>query len=596
MKKNILKISFVIFATLVMVSCNDEFLERIPIDSISNETFWNTENDLKVYNNNLYNLAKDDINVPIMLGHHNGFDSQWASASYIDGYSDNTAPIEPRGLRFAQVRAGIHQVPSTAQDFGWRGWNFLRSINVGMDNYAKVVEKGVSQATVDKYIAEARLFRGWFYADKVSKFGDVTWVDHELTTESEELNAKRTPRVEVMDNVLADLTFACEKLPSVQRLEGDPGRFTKWVALAVKSRVCLFEGTWRKYHGMPDANKWLTEAANAAEDLIKNGPHKLYTSSDMLHSYNAIHRMTDLTGVSEVIYWRKYATGVEVNHFQSYHAGYVGGATKDAVEDYLCSDGLPTSLSPLYKGDEVFENIFVDRDPRLRQTILHPEDQPYYYYGNHAYNVYTYPRIRGISGGRNSSTGYHIIKVYENNAAVATYNVSTTPAITLRLAEVMLNFAEAKAELGTITAADLDISINKLRDRVGMPHMDLNPPMDPLYSNLGISSLLVEIRRERRIELFMEGFRYDDLRRWKLGKKLEVKSYGMRWDEANQTRFDPQKKATIKTTLVNGIPYLEPYQGTDYATPKFDEVKHYLWPIPTNSISQNPNLGQNPGW
>jgi hypothetical protein len=594
MKKNIFKISLVVFATLLF-SCdiNNDYLERNPIDAIINETFWNTESDLKVYNNGLYHLAKDDINVPIMLGHHNGFDSQWASASYIDGYSDNTSPVEPRGERFAIVRAGIHQVPTGAQDFGWRGWNFLRAINVGMDNYAKAQ---VTEAVRDKYIGEARLFRGWFYADKVSKFGDVPWVEHELTTESEELYAPRTPREEVMEKVLADLTFACEKLPSEKNVEGDPGRFNRWVALAVKSRVCLFEGTWRKYHGGTDPNKWLTEAANAAKELIEQGPYSLYTGSDPAHAYNALHRLTDLSGNSEVIYWRKYATGVEVNHFLSYHAGYVGGATKDAVEDYLCSDGLPISLSPLYQGDEVYEKIFENRDPRLRQTILHPEDQPYYRYGNHNYNVYTYPRIRGTAGGRNSSTGYHIIKIYENNATIATYNVSTTPAITLRLAEVLLNYAEAKAELGELTQADLDMSINKLRDRVGMPHLMLDPPMDPRYASWGVSSNIVEIRRERRIELFMEGFRYDDLRRWKLGKKLEQKDYGMRWDAANQNRFDPEKKATIKTATINGIPYLEPYQGTDYENPVFDESKHYLWPIPINSLSQNPDLGQNPGW
>ncbi|HPE75348.1 MAG TPA: RagB/SusD family nutrient uptake outer membrane protein [Draconibacterium sp.] len=593
MKKNILKISFIVFATLVMVSCNNEFLERIPLDAISNDSFWNTESDLKNYNNNFYNMAKDDINVTIMMGHHNGFDSQWAGYEYLDGYSDNTAPIEPRGLRFAEVRAGIYTIPNNAQDFGWRGWNFLRAINIGMDNYGKA---NVSEAVRNKYIAEARLFRGWFYADKVEKFGDVTWVDHELTTESEELNAPRTPRLEVMENVLADLDFACANLPSTQHLEGDPGRFNRWVALAVKARVCLFEGTWQKYRGMADANKWLTEAAAASKELIQNGPYRLYTSSDMDHVYNYTHRALDLSGNPEVIYWRKYATGVEVNHFQSYHAGYNGGATKDAVEDYLCKDGLPITLSPLYKGDAVYEDIFVDRDPRLRQTILHPEDQPYYRYGNHDYLVYTYPRIKGTAGGRNTATGYHIIKVYENNAASAAYNVSTSPAITLRLAEAMLIYAEAVAELGTITQDDLDMSINKLRDRVGMPHLMLNPPMDPRYANLGISSTLVEIRRERRIELFMEGFRYDDLRRWKLGKKLEQKDLGMRWDEANQTRFDPQKKATVKTTMVNGIPYLDPYQGTDYGNPVFDESKHYLWPIPINSISQNPALGQNPGW
>ncbi len=593
MKKNILKISFVVFATLIMVGCNDEFLERQPLDSISNDSFWKTENDLKNYNNNLYHLAKDDINVPIMLGHHNGFDSQWASASYIDGYSDNMAPVEPRGLRFAAVRAGKYAAPNGPQDFGWRSWNFIRSINIGMDNYGKAE---VSDAIRNKYIGEARLFRGWYYGHLVSLFGDVPWVEHELTTESEELYGPRTPRAEAMEKVLADLTFACENLPASWGDGNAPGRLNRWAALAVKSRICLFEGTWRKYHGGADANKWLTEAANAAEDLIKNGPHSLYTGGDAAHVYNAVHRMTDLTGVKEVIYWRKYATGVEVNHFLSYHAGYIGGATKDAVEDYLCDDGLPISLSDKYLGDEVFENIFENRDPRLRQTVLHPEDQPFYFYGNHAYNVYTYPRIKGMSGGRSSSTGYHVIKIYENNATIATYNVSTTPAITLALPEVLLNYAEAKAELGTLDQAGLDMSINKLRDRVGMPHLTLNPPMDPRYASWGVSSLIIEIRRERRVELFMQGFRYDDLRRWKLGKELEQKSMGMRWDEANQTRFDPTKKSTVKTSLIDGIPYLEPYKGTDYENPVFDEGKHYLWPIPINSISQNPALGQNPGW
>jgi hypothetical protein len=264
-----------------------------------------------------------------------------------------------------------------------------------MDNYGKAE---VTDAIRNKYIGEARLFRGWYYGHLVSLFGDVPWVEHELTTESEELYAPRTPRADVMEKVLADLTFACDNLPANWGDGNAPGRLNRWAALAVKSRICLFEGTWLKYHGGADANKWLTEAANAAEDLIKNGPHQLYTGGDAAHVYNAVHRMTDLTGVKEVIYWRKYATGVEVNHFLNYHAGYNGGATKDAVEDYLCDDGLPISLSDKYMGDEVYENIFENRDPRLRQTVLHPQDQPYYSYGNHAYNVYTYPRIKGMSG------------------------------------------------------------------------------------------------------------------------------------------------------------------------------------------------------
>ena len=579
-------------AILMVTGCNDEFLERKPLDRVSNETFWNTENDLKVYNNHLYNMARNDVNVSIMMGHHEGFDSNWCGIWYLDEFSDNIAPREARHVDYQRLRAGKHLVPTSAQWYGWRGWDFLRAINIGLEHYGTAA---VTDAVRNKYIAEARLFRGWFYADKVSKFGDVMWVDKELTTESEELFGPRTPRVDVMNKVLEDLNFACDNLPATKTVEGDPGRLNKWAALLVKSRVCLFEGTWRKYHGGADANKWLTEAADAAKKLMDGNVYKLYTSSDLAHAYNASHRMTDLTGNPEVIYWRKYQTGVMVNHVMSYHTGYNGGATKSMVEDYLCTDGLPISLSANYKGDAVYEDIFENRDPRLRQTIMHPADKAYYQYRDPK-DPYLYPRIQGTVGGTTSTTGYHIIKVFDQATSNATYNVSTTPAITLRLAEGLLNYAEAKAELGTITQEDLDLTINKLRDRVGMVHLDLNPPMDPRYASDGVSSLIVEIRRERRVELFMEGFRYDDLRRWKQGKKLETKSYGMRWDDAYQAKYNADKKVTIKSSTVNGIPYLDVYAGTDWATPVFDESKHYLWPIPLNSMSQNTAIKQNPGW
>ena len=120
--------------------------------------------------------------------------------------------------------------------------------------------------------------------------------------------------------------------------------------------------------------------------------------------------------------------------------------------------------------------------------------------------------------------------------------------------------------------------------------------MDPRYAGDGISSVLVEIRRERRVELFIEGHRYNDLRRWKQGKKLENKDFGMRWDAANSSRFDPDGKTTVKTSEINGVPYLEVYKGTDFENPKFDESKHYYWPLPLDVLSQNPNLEQNPGF
>lgn len=591
--KNIIKISLVVVA--IMFGCNDEFLERQPLDQITSETFWNTENDLRVYNNSFYELARDDDEVPIMMGHDDGFNSHRYGIWHLSGFSDDTAPRHSRHDNYQRVRAGKHTVPTDPFMYGYQGWDFLRAINVGMDNYDKA---DVSEEVRNQYVGEARLFRGWFYHDKVSKFGDVQWVETELDiTDDEILYGERDNRDFVMEKVLEDLNFAVEHMPDDWGDGNAPGRLNRWCALLVKSRVCLFEGTWRKYHGGSNPEMWLQEAADAAQELIQSGPYSLYTTGDPNFDYNASHRMDDLSGNPEVLYWRRYELGIYTNHVVSYHTGYNGGATKSLVEDYLSTDGLPITLSPLYQGDEVYENIWENRDPRLRQTILHPDDQAIYRYGNHDPDVTRYPQIQGMTTpGIKTYTGYHIIKVYDNDAAFATYNTSSTPAITLRFAEALLNYAEAKAELGTITQADLDMSINLLRDRVAMPHMTMDVPMDPRYANDGVSALIVEIRRERRIELFMEGFRYDDLRRWKQGKKLEDKDYGIRWDEAYRNQIDPNGEVTVQSSVVDGEEYLDIYKGTDYADPVFDESKHYLWPLPLSALSQNQNLSQNPGW
>lgn len=316
MKKNNLKFSCVVFATLLFAGCNNDFLERNPLNRISNDTYWETENHLMVYNNSIYDRARNDIDVPILMAHDDGFDSNNQSIWYLDEFSDNIAPKHSRHNRYQEVRAGKHNVPTGPQMYGWRdgGWAFVRAINVGMDNYDKALAN-VSEEIVNKYKGEARLFRGWFYAEKVSKYGDVPWVDTELSVDSEELYAPRTPRDEVMENVLADLTFATEHLPADWGDGGGPGRLDKWDALLVKSRVCLFEGTWRKYHGGSNAEMWLQEAASAALDLMQNGPHTLYSTGDPDNDYQAIHKMTpDLTGVPEVMYWRRYQLGVFTNH------------------------------------------------------------------------------------------------------------------------------------------------------------------------------------------------------------------------------------------------------------------------------------------
>jgi hypothetical protein len=598
--KNLTKNIFRIFAVLLVVygcELNDEFLERQPLDKISDASFWNTENDLMVFNHTFYDMTKNDNTYPFLMGHDDGFDSHRISYLHLDGMSDNTAPRHGRHSTYQRIRSGVYNPPSGKNSnapggwYGYKGFELIRAVNIGLANYGKA---DISDAVKSHYEAEARLFRAMFYADKIKNFGTVQWVENEVTLEDQDiLYGARDSRDFVMGKVLDDLNFAAANM----RDNGHQNKLSKSAALLMKSRICLSEGTWRKYHGLGGEATYLQAAADAAKELIDSGKHSLHVGAAG-RTYNELHSQESLDGNSEVIFFQRYERGTRTNHVQSYNRGYNGGATKSMVEDYLCSDGLPISLSPLYQGDATLADVFTDRDPRLRQSILHPADQPIYSYGNHAFDANPYPRIQGMSGGLKTYTGYHIIKVYNVVSAHASYNSSITPGISMRYAEALLNYAEAKAELGggAISQADLDISINKLRDRDGMVHLVENPPMDPRYAADGISAVLVEIRRERRIELFFEGFRYDDLRRWKQGKKLEHKDYGIRWDAATRAAVDPDGKTTVKTGLVDGVEYLEPYKGTDFETPIFDESKHYHWPLPLDVLSQNPELGQNPGW
>lgn len=582
------KIFLIAFCVAINLSCNDDSMDRFPLHQIANETFFNSENDLKIYNNNYYNYAKNSTMRLLFGNGTGGGDGQYGR----DGMTDNVNRDLSYNQYLARIRAGQITPDDNPASFGWNNncFAFVRAINIGLANYDRA---NLIQSVIDKYKAEARLFRAWAVADKVSLYGDYPWIDKELNIDSPELYAERTPRETVMDNVLDDLDFACENLPDNWGDGNAPGRLNRWCALLIKSRICLFEGTWRKYHGGTNPEFWLQEAAAASLELIDNGPYELYSTGHPELDYNAIFHMTDLTGVKEVLWWRRYIPGVAMNSVQWYlHLKY---PTKDFVEDYLCTDGLPITLSPIYKGDSIYTNIFENRDPRLRQTILHPDDLAYYDYFNG--EIFKVPTVESDKSLR-SLTGYHMVK-FTNTEQRKLMHTGFYPTIVLRFGEALLNYAEAKAELGNIDQSDLDKSINKLRDRVGMVHMDItNIPVDPRYTDDGVSPLIVEIRRERRVELFSEGFRYDDIRRWKMGMKLQKKDYGMRWDEMTRKAIDPDgNKVNLGYEVFPGtqIEYICPNKGGDLENPVF-EAKHYLWPIPVSARSENPALGQNPGW
>ena len=304
----------------------------------------------------------------------------------------------------------------------------------------------------------------------------------------------------------------------------------------------------------------------------------------------------------EVMYWREYIAGERntSNHMMQTYWHHFGGGTKSLVDDYLMTDGKPPvtteGVSPLYMGDKNVEDVFQNRDPRMRQTLLYPPDDVVYNY----FPELDHPQLLGTAAWKKTVTGYATVKFFNRVMIDRTWGEIDQPAVIMRYAEALLNYAEAKAELGTLTQADLDISINKLRDRVNMPHLMLNNvPVDPRYTS--ISPILAEIRRERKIELAFEGFRLYDLFRWKWGHLLREPDLGIRFDADAKIRYKIAVSSTRTSIVQDPITgamneYIDVYKGSSYANPVFDDNKHYLWPLPLDVLTQNPALKQNPGW
>ncbi|WP_255157862.1 RagB/SusD family nutrient uptake outer membrane protein [Siphonobacter sp. BAB-5385] len=226
-----------VFALVLMglAGCKG-FLDREPLSEIAPEQFFTSESDLRLYTNSFYNVipsAEDIYNEDI------------------DNIVKTTLPDAVTGRRTVPTSGG-----------GW-DWGELRKINYFLGNYNR---QGLSSATTNKYVGLAKFFRAWFYFNKVVRFGDVPWYNKVInTTDEAYLTQARDPRTVVMDSVLADINEAVARLATTKSTE----EVTKWTALALKSRICLFEGTFRKYHtefNLPNADKFLNEAVTASED------------------------------------------------------------------------------------------------------------------------------------------------------------------------------------------------------------------------------------------------------------------------------------------------------------------------------------------
>ena len=472
-------------ALTVVSGCKKGFLERYPQDQLVDQTFWTNETTVRTFAFGFY--------TSYFSGFSTGFDLGWGGFFSGQSLNDDFAPSSPS--RFTQV------VPASGG-----GWSFgmVRKANLFI-NRVQTVPMG--EDAIRHWTGVGRLFRGLEYSDLVQRFGDVPWYGKELTETDEELYKPRDSRTLVMDSVLADFKYAAENVRVTDGAEGLT--VNKNVVLALMSRVFLFEGTFLKYHNINQAKskEYLEAAQWAANEVMKSGK---YSISD---NYRSVFNSVDLAGKKEIILYRRYEAGLVTHSLHSYvNKEPQTGASKDAVESFLAKDGLPISISPLYKGDKTIANVMADRDPRITETFA--------------------PDLRLNGAATNYSTsGYAVRKFFNEaikDALEGNGQLNITDAPEIRYGEVLLNYAEATAELGTLTQADLDKSINLLRSRPGiaMPKLQVlgnqpavngvaynDPQRDPT-----VPALIWEIRRERRTELMFEGFRLDDLKRW---KKLE---------------------------------------------------------------------------
>lgn len=572
-------IIYLLSAALLLASCK-KFVDRQPKDAITDKEMGFTANEMKLYSNQFYALLPG-----------------WTPNSYgagifgLDNASDN---MVNGNYTFNSQIAGTIIVPPTSGEWNWSN---IRAVNYFLANYHITKEP---PANVNQYIGEMHFWRAWFYFDLFKKFGELPWYSKPLTPQDINLlQAPRLPRNVVADSILADLDKAIELLSPAGVAE--PLRINKGVALAFKTRVALYEGTWEKYHdGTPfgaaagSPAKYFAQVVTAAEQLIASAKYSIPSYQPTTKwSYWKLFNQKDLGANSEIILFKKFDKALGLTHYGqnniSYHSDNTG-ISKQLVDAYLATDGNPIAVSPLYLGDDSIARVIRNRDPRLEQTILvrgHPR-----FIVNGDTTKFNEPAVNLAAGQRNT-TGYQLFKGAAPDDADGTG--SSTASIVIRYAEVLLNYAEAKAELGQASQDVLDATINKIRARVNMPSLTVAIGFtDPNPEFPALSKLLNEVRRERRVELALEGFRFDDLMRWRAHHLIKRPLYGAKFQQFVGKNFNPPLPADIP---LNTEGYIWPLKNTPAANGwQFNENKNYLLPLPTDELTLNPNLKQNPGY
>lgn len=577
MKKIFYIIILALGVGIVFSSCKKDFLDLSPKDQISDPEFWKSTQDMELYVNGLYSV------LPGWLTSGSG------GNPLLDAGTDMAIAV---GLWLPTKNRLDGAINIPASGGGWT-WTNVRNVNYFLENASRVPDGGLK----DHYIGEAYFFRAWNYFTLLKSFGDLPIITKTLSADSkDELYGSRSSRTDVVNFIISDLDLAISKLKKKNEVPAQ--RISRDIASLFLSRVALYEGTWEKYHqndafkGKTNGDAFLNKAAQAAKAVIDGGIYSLVTGNPNQVYYELFNQI-NLSSNPEILLWRSYSTAQgDAFTNQLWNWPHGSGYTQEMVRMYLCTDGKPIALSPLYQGENDIRDIIKNRDPRFVQSVMNPGDPILINLRNDT-TKYTLPIL---GGAQNDPTGYESQKFRRPQLDPATGQQSGELAyIIFRYAEALLNYAEAKAELGQLTQGDVDITINKLRSRVGMPNMVLaSIQTDPNWPDYGytVSPALYEVRREREVELLTEGFRLDDLMRWSAHKLFVGK-------RPKGAYYTAELKAAYPNLVVDANNFLDPYKTALTGANGgwgFNPAKHYLLPIPTNELTLNPALRQNPGY
>ncbi len=599
MKNNI--IALILSASVLVVSCD---LAEQPKAKAGRDMIFGSETGLLTYTNGFYEYLPD-------------YDNAHKQNITMDNAAKNAT--------------GTYEVGAytTNTSTSW-SWSSIRNVNYFLKYNTS---SNVSEPIRNNYSGIARLFRAYLYFNKLVQYGAVPWIDIPLEPDSPELYKTQDSRDVIISKMIEDLDFAAANITE-DKITPNSNRVNRWTALFFKSRVCLFEASFRKYHATGSkfgkeylkdckitAEELYRQAADAAQEIIEKGPYRLYTGTPYANGRGSYRELfiSDNAVSQEVMLSLALDPVLQLGEANWYYNSSTYGPhlcmTHAFAKTYLNLDGTPYNDK---KGDtyKTFAEETSGRDYRLNQTIRGAD-----YTCKDKEGVFV-PTPANMTG--HSLTGYQFTKYVMDDISFDGGRTNYNDVPIARYAEVLLNYAEAKAELGTLTDTDWEKTIGALRGRAGITGgLDKKPTTaDPYMMSIytGVTDpVILEVRREREIELILEGLRLNDLKRWACGKLWETAAWDGIYIPALNTPLDLNGDGTNDVFVTEDSKYSGPYKsiamytGDNLKVVKLaDDTKGgyrlnyeisrvwndnmYIYPIPEIVIQKNPNLKQNPGW